>query len=493
MSKSKFEISRRHFLRGLGTALAVPVFESLLPTKALAQESGKAVRFGYVYTPNGVNQSAWYANPTSTLSGEAQLPFSLKPLGAYASDLLVARKINNPHGEYRFTEPTYDGSTVTVTEGAGDHARAGGGYLSERRVYKSKDENYRIFGPVAERKLLMSGNSIDVEINRLTGARTINLALETNGGSDSYRAGYQDTLSYRYKMGTAGTGYTPSRNAPIVDPKAAFTAIFNGYSTDDQTARDAIIARQKKSILDFVLGDAAQLRQKLCVADRCKLDEYLDAVRELESGLDTDGPQLVCQTTPSAPNYDPGTNHALRIKYFFDVLVLAFQCNAIDGFTMMMASEGSGRGYASHIPTSSMEPYNGQPRAMSNTGHHTLSHYSDNSDPNWALHQIKHIDRWNAQQFAYLVGQLKAKDDYPGTKLLDNSLISFGSAIANGNSHNNVDIPLLIAGRGGGAVRTGRVVDFGGRQLCDYHLGVARSVGANLTKFGFNTNPIDFS
>ena len=227
--------------------------------------------------------------------------------------------------------------------------------------------------------------------------------------------------------------------AKEVNPRLVFDRLFANRSRNETAAQRAKRELYRRSILDFVAEDAGQLRNRLGVNDKRKLDEYLNAVRELERRValaESSSAVLDSAVDFKKPSGIPDDNKE-HIRLMADLMVLAFQGDLTRVSTFMFANEGSNKSYA----------FIGVPE-----GHHDLSHHGGDS----AKHEkIKKINRFHMEQFAYFLGKLKAIREGERS-LLDNCMIVYGSGIGDGDRHNHNDLPVLLAGRGGGSIKTGR-------------------------------------
>jgi len=198
--------------------------------------------------------------------------------------------------------------------------------------------------------------------------------------------------------------------------------------------------RYERSILDFVLDDASRLKGNLGYTDRHKLDEYLTAVREMEQRIENAERFVTQQPDYQKPNGIPNT-YEEHIRLMFDLMALAFQTDTTRISTFVIAHDGSDRSY---------------PTIGISEGHHTLSHHDNDEEKKKKIARINHF---HTTQFAYFLEKLNSMREGQGT-VLDNSMILYGSGISDGNRHNHDDLPILVAGRGGGAIKTGRHVRY---------------------------------
>src|SRR5437762_3783981 len=401
------QLPRRTLLRGLGTAVALPLLDAMAPRTARAIEAAAAPRrMAFIYVPNGVHMDEW----TPTKDGaDYELPAILQPLTPVKDDVMVLSGLTcdkaRPNGD-----------------GAGDHARASSAFLTGAQARKTAGANFR------------SGVSADQIAAQKLGDQTRLASLELGiekfrgtGNCDSgYSCVYEHTLAWR----------NPTTPLPTeVDPQIIFDRLFSENSNDPERLKRR---RLRSSVLDAVLDDAHSLERTLGGADRQKLDQYLSSVRDIEDRIQRAEklPPVELPQGTKRPNEPPAdlTDH---LHLMSDLMALAFQTDVTRIITFMFAREGSDRSY---------------PMAGVKEGHHTITHHQNKPD---LLAKIRAINTYHIEQFAYLLGKLKSIPEGDGT-LLDNCMIAYGSAIGDGNRHNHDDLPVLLAGRGGGTIKTGR-------------------------------------
>jgi hypothetical protein len=223
---------------------------------------------------------------------------------------------------------------------------------------------------------------------------------------------------------------------PEVDPRLVFDRLFGNGQPGEMDEARIKRDRYRKSILDFALDDAKKLKGELGYTDRRKLDEYLTAVRELEERI-----QRANNFTVELPDFDRPKgvprSYEEHLKLQFDLLALAFQTDTTRISTFIMAHDGSNRQY----------PFIGV-----RDGHHDLSHHGGDDEKK---KKIAKINRFHATQFAYFIDKLKSIQEGEGT-LLDNCMVAYGSGLGDGNRHNHDNLPVVLAGKGGGTIHTGR-------------------------------------
>lgn len=432
-------ISRRTVLRGIGTALALPLLDAMLPRGLAAGTPPRLPRrMAFVYVPNGVHMQDF---TPKQLGAEYVLPSTLEPLAAYKQDLLVLSGLTadkaRPNGD-----------------GPGDHARAAGAYLTGCQPRKTGGADIKVGVSVDQYAALRVG-----EQTRLASLELGVERFQNVGACDSgYACVYSSTLSWR----------TPTQPLPVeINPQLVFERLFSSKSDDPDRAKRN---RLRASVLDSVLEDARGLQNRLGGADQQKLDEYLTSVRDLELRI-ARADQLPPVQVPKDAVKPTGVPREVteHLKLMADLLVMAFRTDVTRIATFMFAKEGSNRAY-NFIGVSE--------------GHHELSHHQN--DP--AKHaKIRSINRFHIEQFAYLIGRLKAVPEGAGT-LLDNCMVSYGSAIGDGNRHNHDELPVLLAGKGGGSLKPGRHIRFPRETpLNNLWLSMLERVGAASDQLGDST------
>lgn len=436
--------TRRHFLRGLGACLALPAFESIRPLTALAgpgvrplatTSTGAPLRMAFVYFPNGAIQPNWW--PSGEGSG-FELSRTMQPLAAQKDHLQVLGGMDHVNA-------------TPGPDGAGDHARASGTFLTGVRVKKTAGSD------------IHAGISIDQvvanQVGHLTRFPSLELtcdAVRKSGNCDSgYSCAYQYNLAWR----------SPTQPiAPEPNPRLLFERLFGAGAPGERAASLARRQQQQRSILDFVLEDARALQQQMSSRDRNKLDEYLTSVREIETRIEKTerfgAPPDPAVTTP------PGIPASFQeyIQVMFDMLVLAFATDSTRVATFLLANEGSNRAF----------PELGIPE-----GHHYLTHHQGKAE---MIEKVAGIDLWYMTQFARFLEKLDQTKDLDGHSLLHNSMIVYGSGNADGNRHTHVNLPVLLAGGGGGTLAPGRYVKSGGVPMSNLLLSLADRMGVSAVE-----------
>ena len=315
-------------------------------------------------------------------------------------------------------------------DGAGDHARSASVFLTGCQPRKTAAGN------------IHSGISVDQIAARQVGHATRFASLEL--GCDQTRdtgncdSGYSCAYSHNISWSSPSTPV-----AKEIEPRLVFERLFGrpdrrSRTTDQRQERRS----RRKSVLDYVRQDAQRLRDRVGQADRRKLEEYLDAVRQIERRVEQSDrlPSSIATDPHSLPEGIP-QDYAEHVRLMMDMMVLAFQTDQTRISTCMLASAGSNRSYGEiGVPD----------------GHHDLSHHGGDAEK---LEKIRKINQYHVQQFAYFLERLKSIPEGDGS-LLDHCMIVYGSGLSDGNRHNNENLPVLLAGRGGGSIDSGRHIRY---------------------------------
>ena len=429
-------ISRRIMLRGLGSAVALPLLDSMVP--ALCGAAKPFNRFGVVYVPNGMIMQNYLPakdgadyEMTPTLS-------ALEPLREHFQILSGLNCIPTPGRP------------------GGAHAKASTRFLTD-------------ISPPTSETWLDAGISVDQilaqEIGKNAQLASLELAIEsgeTAGSCDTgYACPYTNTLSW-----TGPSTPLPTQN----NPRLVFERLFgDSRSTDPKERRGR--TRQQKSILDSVTQEVSRFKGALPQSDQTKLTEYLDSVRGVERRIqnaETENRQLPLVDRPDGIP----ANWEDHIKLMFDLMVLAYQSDLTRVITLMVGHEQSGMTY----------PQIGVPDA-----HHPISHHQ--REPEKVAKTAK-INAYHVKMFAYLLEKLRDTPDGDGT-LLDHMTMIYGAGIADSNSHAPVNIPFLLAGGGAGNLKGGRHTNLKGVPLANLHLTLMDQFGVSWDRIGDSTGRLD--
>ncbi|WP_417849244.1 DUF1552 domain-containing protein [Thalassoglobus sp.] len=411
MSPFTTNLSRRNVLRGLGVSMALPFMESMTSRPLLGASALPAPpkRMAFIFVPNGVNLADW--TPQQTGYG-FDLPSILQPLAQVQDDLLVISGLTHDKGRAN-------------GDGPGDHARSASVFLTGAQPRKTDGANIR------------SGVSVDQAAaqaaGHLTRLRSLELGCEPGRSAGNCDSGYSCAYSSSISWGSSSTP-----NGKETNPKLVFERLFSNGKQQETDKNKLRREALKKSILDFVSDDAKRLQASLGRNDQRKLDEYLTGVREIERRLDhaSNDPAPIVDLDYPVPEGTP-KDYGEHIRLMCDMMVLGFQTDTTRIATCMFANAGSNRSYQNlDIPN----------------GHHALSHHRGDDEK---LTKISKINQFHVAQLAYLLKKMKATPDGHGN-LLDNSMVCYGSGLSDGDRHNNENLPVLLAGHGGGTITPGR-------------------------------------
>jgi hypothetical protein len=432
-------LPRRTVLRGLGSVIALPFLESMVPAmKALAQTAAQPpLRFGAVYVPNGCPIPYWMP---SGAAGELNLTPILQPLAPFRDQLTVVNNLSRPGG-------------ASVT----DHAVSSAGWLTGAVAKQTEAEDIRV------------GVSIDQILAKHIGQETPFPSLEyatedftgyIGGCVPGYSCTYMNTISWA------------SETAPLpmeINPRVAFERLFGraGSPADRRRRR-----QEDRSILDSVAEEARALQRGIGAPDRNRLDDYLANVREIERRIQrTEARNSTELTTLTAPVGIPESFEE-HIGMMFDLLAIAYQADLTRVFTFMTGREASQRTYPG--------------LGMSQT-HHDTSHHAQQPDK---MQQHAKINTYFTQLFASFLETLRAAPDGDGS-VLDHSLIAYGTGMSDGQAHNSYPLPFAVVGGAGGRRGNRYVVAPEWCSIANVWLGVAGLFGSPLESFGESTQRLE--
>lgn len=448
---NRFALTRRHFLRGLGACIALPAFESLGTPRTLAASAadvatsatGAPLRTAFLYFPNGAIPAAWWPKNSDNPGEPFAFSRTLKPLEPLREHLQVFSGLNQMRA--------YGGK-----DGGGDHARGNAVFLTGVRLKKSATD-------------IQAGLSIDQaiarQIGRLTRFPSLELSSDVTRGSGACDSGYACAYQFNLSWSSATTPVAAESN-----PRLLFERLFGGGNPGERAENLRRRQHEQRSVLDYVLEQARGMSGRLHGRDRDKLDQYLTGVREIEMTIE--------KAEHFGPAKDPGIetpagipqDRAAHAQLMLEMLALAFQTDSTRVATLMLGHDGDNRPL---------------PEIGISEGHHDLSHHF-NSDEK--IQKVREIDLWYVQQFAKFLQKLESTKDLDGRSILHNSMILYGSGNADGNQHTHSNLPLILAGGGGGSLNPGRYVPHNSKPLCNLFLSLADRMGArNLDSFGDST------
>jgi uncharacterized protein DUF1552 len=445
------EISRRAVLRGLGVTMALPMLEAMAATGSIARAAGSMasstatqaapLRMAFIFAPNGVNFPAW--KPTGT-GRDYKLSQTLSPLEPVRKHLNIMRGLT-------LQKARANG------DGPGDHARSSATFLTGQQARKTSGNDINL------------GISVDQFAARQIGTETRMPSLEL-GCENGKRAGSCDSGYACAYSSNVSWADEDSPMPKMVNPAAVFETLFgDARRTEEQRQR----LKKRASILDFVRDESKRMERHLGTADREKLAEFQESVREIERRV-----QAAATETGDAP--DPGRpaptgiprKVSEHIDLMFDMLLLAFKTDTTRISTFMIGTGGSNRSI---------------PEIGVREGHHQLSHHKGVEE---MVEKIRRIDKFYVERFARFVQSL-ADTREGDASLIDNCLIMYGSGICDGNRHNHEDLPVVLAGNGGGTVETGRLVEYPRETpLCNLYVSMLERMGCDVGSFGDSSGPL---
>jgi len=438
-------LDRKTFLRGVGTVMALPMLEAMMPLSAQAASPKKRItRMAFMFVPNGVHMPAWRPTAEGAL---AELPPSLQPLAKVKDSLSVLTGLTQ-HNAF------------ALGDGGGDHARSTATWLTGVHIRKTAGADIR------------SGISADQlaaqRVGNLTKFASLEIGCEPGaqaGNCDSgYSCAYSSSISWRGEA-------TPV--AKEVDPRLVFERLFSNGDPNETAESRKKRDLYRKSILDFVTEDAKSLRTKLGTRDQQKLEEYFTGVREIENRLaraeEFNRDQRIYKgDRPAGIPQDRGEH----VRLLGDMMVLAFQADLTRICSFMIANDGS------NVPYKQIGVAE---------GHHDLSHHG--RDP-VKQEKLQKINTFHIQQLAYILEKMQSIKEDDGT-MLDNTMLVYGAGISDGDRHNHDDLPILLAGKGGGTIKSGRHVVYPNQTpLTNLFLSMLDRMGVHAETLGDSTGKL---
>lgn len=427
MEAMRRALPRRTLLRGIGASISLPFLEAMTPAFAAAKPS--PTRLMIVYAPSGKIMQYW----TPAATGRTfELPRTLKALAPHREQMLVLSGLAAKNG-------------TALGDGAGDHARAASSYLTG--VHPKKTEGADIH----------CGISMDQIAAAHHGKQTKFPSLEITC-EDSRQVGSCDSYSCVYQSISWKSEKQPL--APEMNPRAVFERLFGDADlTPQQRAA-------RRSILDLTHQEAKRLAGDLGPTDRRKIDEYLSAIREMETRIERAEKQMLPAGT-EAPAGIP-TSYREHARLMFDLSLLALQSDSTRVITFMLAREGGLQTY----------PEAGVPEA-----HHSCTHHRN--DPE-LVEKVARINAFHIEQFAYFLDKMKSAKDGDGS-MLDHALVLYGAALGDPNAHDHLNLPTLLVG-GKGKISPGRHVQYERQTpVANLHLSLLEMAGVPAEKLGDST------
>jgi hypothetical protein len=450
-------ISRREALRGLGVTVALPFLDAMVPARSiLAKSAARPTRLACIEmvhgsagaTKIGAEKNMW--SPAAAGRAFDLSPSALSPLEPYRNHLTIISNTDVRNAE-AFEAP----------EIGGDHFRSSAVFLTQMHPRQTQGSDVRV------------GTSLDQfyaqKFGQETAIPSLQLCIENvdqaGGCSYGYSCVYTDSISWA----------SPTDPLPMVrDPRSVFDMLFGvGATPQDRAERRS----EDKSILDWIAADMSRLRHTLGPADRVRLSDYLEDIREIERRIhrvETQNSTGEPRDLPGAPIGVPDSFEE-HIKLMFDLQALAFQSDITRVFAFKLGRDASNRVFADSGVT---------------TGFHSASHHGDRDD---RVTSFARINRYHISMIPYFLDRLKRTPDGEGN-LLDNTLVLYGSPMGNSNVHNHKRCPLLLAGHAGGRIKGGlHIKAADGTPMANAMLSVAQLVGLDFDSFGDSTAAMDLN
>jgi len=446
---TKRHISRRRMLRGACAAVSLPFLDAMIPAVARGAEvaaGAPKTRAAYLYFPNGIADGGREPAKVARDDTLQQLNRWMAPLEPFKSDLIVFGKVWTPRGNGHGA-----GTATWLT---------GGGYNGKR--------------------IDAGGISVDQLAAAHTGRKTLLPSLELSSRGEGFFSNSlpRNTISWS------------ERGTPVprdVEPRIVFDRMF----------RSGTRGVSDRSVLDQILSDARTLRRSVGPADVRKIDEYLEAVRSVEKRIEfADRQAGRAQRSPELakrlvrPPEGVPDDHGEYMRLMFDMIVLAFWADATRVSTFML-DHGQSNRYFNFI-----EGVQGTWHALSHWRDASGKTEDDDGQTTWNSVNEKRdmyhaVVRWHHKHVAYFLGQLQQIRESDGRTLLDNSMILYGSNLADGHEHAAKDLPMILAGGGGGTMRTGRAISFKkDTSLSNLHLSMLHRLGVPAEKFAESDSPM---
>lgn len=413
-------------LKGMGACIALPFLEAMgAPTLKPALGAAKPpIRTAFLFMPNGVHAEHW---TPATTGADFELTRQLLPLGNLKNDVLVLGELMNKN---------------SIFKGADGHYAKSASLLTCMPIKQTIGDN-----------ISSGGISIDQVIASHVGNETLFPSLEY--GLDRITTGVDINVGFTRLYGSSISWKTPSQPlSKEIDPRLAFDRLFRSFIPGRAMREDP----WKGSILDIVMEDAQELKRNLGRADQDKLSEYLESIRSVEKRISNDANKEKFAANITADikrelirvnqNIDEyvevygGVDVTEKTRLMMDIMALAFWSDASRVTTFMFGNSVSNRNF------SFLDGVHG--------GHHSISHHMEKPE---TLEEYVRITQWHVEQYAYFINKLKSIKEGDKT-LLDNSMIMFSSDLRDGNRHSPRNLPILLAGKGGGKIKSGQNLIF---------------------------------
>ena len=453
MSKAS-ALNRRAFLRGLGVCVALPTLESVVPVANMiaapaavplaTTASGLPLRMGFIAFANGSNYVRWLPKGEGR---DYEMNETFVPMRELKDKFQVV------------THLAHDGAN-NWGDGPGDHARSGASFLTGCHAWKTLGSRLHL------------GISVDQiaarQIGHLTRIDSLQLGVEGTRLYGSCDTGYPCAYQYNISWASETLPLSPEPN-----PRFVFEKLFGSGSSAEREANLRQRLERRRSVLDFVLDDVKRLNRNLGRNDKQKVDEYLAGVRKLEQQIEKSERFKL----PDAPLGQPAgipESHEEHVDLMYDLMAIAFQTDSTRVISYCVAPEGSNRPF----PTLGIAE-----------GHHFLTHHMGNQEK---IQKVAKIERWYMDRFAKFLRTMDSMKDADGKSVLDNSMIVYGCALGDGNRHNHDDLPVVLAGGGGGTLTPGRHLKLkDSTPMTNLYVAMLERAGVKAERVGDSTGKLE--
>jgi len=456
MSK-KWQISRRRMLKGMGACIALPFLEAMaLPGIPKYSPEKSPIRTAFLFMPNGVHPEHW---TPSTLGRDFELTRQLKPLEKFKKDILVLGELMNKNSQFKGSDGHYAKSASLLTcmpikQTIGDNISSG-------------------------------GVSIDQLIAQKIGNETLFPSLEY--GLDRITTGVDINVGFTRLYGSSISWQSPTQPmSKEIDPRLAFDRLFRSFVPGVKVKEDP----WKQSVLDLVMEDANALKRNLGRSDQDKVSEYLESIRSVEKRISNQAnkEKFATNITPDIRRELVRVNQSIdeyvemyagvditeKTRLMLDIMALAFWSDASRVTSFMFGNSVSDRNF------SFLDGVSGN--------HHSISHHMDKQE---LLEEYIRITAWHVEQYAYFLDKLRSIKEGDKT-LLDNSMIMFASDLRDGNRHSPRNLPIILAGKGGGKIKTGQNLIYEkDTPLANLYLTMLHSMGIEEQQFADSTGTLN--
>ncbi|MCC6883676.1 MAG: DUF1552 domain-containing protein [Verrucomicrobiales bacterium] len=449
-------LARRTMLRGLGATIALPFLDAMAPRARAAQSRPFPTRIGVLFMPNGVHPERW----TPEGEGSAfKLSPILQPLEPHRADINVLTNLGHEN-----------------CRGGDGHYAKTANWLTGTQIEKTTGKNLRC------------GVSMDQTFAQHASGQARFPSLEL--GTEPVMTGVDFNVNYTMLYGSHIAWRTPtSPLPPEINPRFVFDRLFR-----DNAAQRKASSLENKSVLDLVLSDAKSLRDRVGKDDQQRLDQYLESIRSVEQRIEADIARVASGenldpaaaaaigqldqriTQAMAQSQNPGSqlrlDHTEHCRLMMELMTLAFWSDTTRVSTFMFGWAVSGRSFAFLDGVTH--------------GHHECSHHQKDAGK---LTQYEKINTWHVAQFAQMIERMKSIKEGDGT-LLDHTLLLFGSSMRDGNAHSPKDLPLVLAGHGGGLPGGRHIAHPKDTPMCNLFLSMLQLAGMKTERFGDSTEPL---